>query len=254
MLPGRPTYLHWKTHKTQENFGDSQNQCLMDPSTHSPPPCHLSTPVHQFPKMKKKRTCSSTKTACQQTRTTYADNINEAMLSLDPHPLNSKFTKSEIMRCVKNLPSKTIGLDRVHIKMICPLSDNNLNTLLHLVNVMFAAGYVPPSWKNAVIAPILKTKKPPTETGSYRPIALTSCLGKVMEKMINNRLKWHSEKHQYLPMSQTVFRKGCTTMDNVIRLETSVKIAFNSNRVTTAVFLDLSKAYDITWTNGLLYK
>ena len=43
-------------------------------------------------------------------------------------------------------------------------------------------------------------------------------------------------------------------MDNVIRLETAAKIAFNNNRVTTAVFLDLSKAYDITWTNGLLYK
>ena len=60
-----------------------------------------------------------------------------------------------------------MGLDRVHIKMICRLSDNNLNTLLHLVNVMFAAVYVPPSWKNAVKAPILKIKKPPTETGSY---------------------------------------------------------------------------------------
>ena len=38
--------------------------------------------------------------------TTYADNINEAMLSLDPHPLNSKFTKSEIMQCVKTYPAK----------------------------------------------------------------------------------------------------------------------------------------------------
>ena len=61
-------------------------------------------------------------------------------------------------------------------------------------------------------------------------------------------------KNHYLPKAQTGFRKGCTTMDNVIRLETAVKIAFNNNRVTTAVFLDLSKAYDITWTNGLLYK
>ena len=58
--------------------------------------------------------------------TTYADNINEAMLSPDPHPLNSKFTKSEIMRCVKNLPSKAMGLDRVHNQMICRFSDDNL--------------------------------------------------------------------------------------------------------------------------------
>ena len=140
--------------------------------------------------------------------TTYADNINEAMLSPDPHPLNSKFTKSEIMRCVKNLPSKAMGLDRVHNQMICRFSDDNLNALLHLVNIMLAAGYVPPSWKNAVIAPILKPNKPPTETGSYRPIALTSCLGKVMERMINNRLKWHIEKIITYRRPRQDFAKG----------------------------------------------
>ena len=126
--------------------------------------------------------------------TTYTDHMNESMLSPDPHPLNSKFTNSELTRSTRNLRSKAMGLDKVHNEMICHLSDGNLDALLHLINIMLAAGYVPTSWKNAVICPILKPNKPPTEPGSHRPIALTSCLGKVMERMVNNRLKWHIEK------------------------------------------------------------
>ena len=50
------------------------------------------------------------------------------------------------------------------------------------------------------------------------------------------------------------FPKGCTTLDNLIRLETAIKLALNNNLVTTEVFLDLFKAHDITWINGLVYK
>ncbi len=138
--------------------------------------------------------------------------------------------------------------------MIKRLDATNLEALLHLFNTMYAAGFVPEEWKEALVAPLLKPSKPKTAVNSYRPISLTSCLGKVMERMINSRLRWHLDKINYLPKHQTGFRKGCTIMDNVTGLETAVKLAFNRGRVTTAVFLDLSKAYDATWVTGLLYK
>jgi hypothetical protein len=51
---------------------------------------------------------------------------------------------------------------------------------------------------------------------------------------------------------QTGFSNGCTTYDNLIRLETAIKTGFNDKKTTT--FLDLEKAYDNTWITGLLYK
>ena len=72
--------------------------------------------------------------------------------------------------------------------------------------------------------------------------------------MINNRLKWHLDNLNILPKAQTEFRKGCTTTDNLIRIESSIKSGFNTNYPTTAIFLDIAKAYDNAWIEGILLK
>ena len=75
-----------------------------------------------------------------------------------------------------------------------------------------------------------------------------------MEPNINERLKWYLDKEKLLPKYQAGFRSGFTTADHIIHLEADVKMGFNKKQITTAVFLDLTKAYDHTWHVGLLYK
>lgn len=75
-----------------------------------------------------------------------------------------------------------------------------------------------------------------------------------MERIINNRLKWYIEKNRLLPIFQTGFRNGCTTNDNLLRLETAINTGFDNKKTTSAIFLDLAKAYDSTRITGLLYK
>ncbi|KZR98271.1 putative Pol protein, partial [Daphnia magna] len=91
---------------------------------------------------------------------------------------------------------------------------------------------------------------------SYRPISLTSCLGKIMEKIINRRLVWMFEKNRMRLRNQLGFRKGRGTMDNIIALEHFIREGFNKIQPqnTYAVFLDIEKAFDTTWIQGLLYK
>lgn len=43
-------------------------------------------------------------------------------------------------------------------------------------------------------------------------------------------------------------------MDHVVQLEVDVKTSFTKKKTTVAVFLDISKAYDCVWIQGLLYK
>ena len=46
--------------------------------------------------------------------------------------------------------------------------------------------------------PIPKPGKDPTNPTNYRPIALTSCICKTMERMINRGLVWYLESHKLL--------------------------------------------------------
>lgn len=84
--------------------------------------------------------------------------------------------------------------------------------------------------------PILKPGQDTAAPASYQPIALTSCLGKVVEKLINNRLKWYLNKHNLLPLFQTEFRQGGNTSDNLVNLESAIKVGFNEKKIPTVIF------------------
>ena len=62
-------------------------------------------------------------------------------------------------------------------------------------------------WQTSTVIPITKPSKDKTDPLSYRPTALTSCICKVMESMINNRLVWYLEKNKLITSVQCGFRK-----------------------------------------------
>jgi hypothetical protein len=99
-----------------------------------------------------------------------------------------------------------------HNMMLKNLSYENKSHLLHLLNSMLQTAYVPEDWKKASI---LKLGKPSAEPESYHPIFLTSCLGKIMERIINKRLSWLLVKNGKRLKTQAGFRKGRSTMDNI---------------------------------------
>ena len=112
----------------------------------------------------------------------------------------------------------------------------------------------PTSWKEAVLIPVLKPGKDPSDPKSYRPIALTSTMCKLMERMVNSRLVWYLENHNLFSNQQCGFRKGRSTKDHIIQLESSIDKAFANKESTLAVFLDLEKAYDMLWPSGVIIK
>ena len=79
---------------------------------------------------------------------------------------------------------------------------------------------------------------------SYRPIALTPCFMKIMESMVNERLKYFTEKHDLLRNFQFGFRKGRGTMDSIVFLENDIQKNLETGVKSLAVFVDLEKAYD----------
>ncbi|GFN91218.1 RNA-directed DNA polymerase from mobile element jockey [Plakobranchus ocellatus] len=108
-------------------------------------------------------------------------------------------------------------------------------------------GRHPPSWREASVVPIPKPGKDPSDPSNYRPIALTSCLCKTLEQMVNDRLVHVLESRNLLSNVQCGFRKDHSTLDHLVRLETFIKKAFARKKQVLAVFFDLEKAYDTTW-------
>ena len=125
-------------------------------------------------------------------------------------------------------------------------------TLLNIFNYIWTTGKFPEDWTLATIIPIPKPGKDPAEPNNYRPIALTSCLCKTLERMINKRLTWFLESNNHISRFQSGFRSDRSTTDNLVRLETFIRDAFIKKEHVVAVFFDLEKAYDTTWRYGIL--
>jgi len=80
------------------------------------------------------------------------------------------------------------GQDGITYSMIKNCHASLLIFILNTFNRILREYVFPTPWRTAIIIPILKADKDPQIPSSYRPISLTSCLCKLMEKMINSRL------------------------------------------------------------------
>jgi len=82
--------------------------------------------------------------------------------------------------------------------MLKYLPPNAVNTLLQALNNIWFAGNCPPSWHTSTVIPIPKPTKDTSDPNNYRPIVPPSCLCKVIERMVNNRLVWFLERNKLI--------------------------------------------------------
>ena len=164
-------------------------------------------------------------------------------------------TKKELKQALRKIKlKKAPGPDKIHGEMLKRLGAKGKDVLLRLINSTWKKGQVPRAWKTAHIMPIPKKGKDHKLASSFRPISLTSCVGKVAERMINHRLYWFLETTNNLGKNQAGFRKGKNTVDQLFRLTQRIHDGFQSKKHTLGVFVDLQQAYDRVWRKGLLMK
>ena len=74
---------------------------------------------------------------------------------------------------------------------------------------------------------IFKENKPKNDPGSYRPISLISCLGKILEKIITTRLYKWCEENNIINKEQSGFRSSHSTNEQLFKLSQYIKNGFN---------------------------
>jgi hypothetical protein len=89
---------------------------------------------------------------------------------------------------------------------------------------------------------------------SYRPISLLPYLSKICERLILKRLFPHIFTTNILPSSQFGFRAKYSTIHQAHRVVDAISTFLEKKCYCTAVFLDISQAFDRIWHEGLLLK
>ncbi|GFY09407.1 probable RNA-directed DNA polymerase from transposon X-element [Trichonephila clavipes] len=158
----------------------------------------------------------------------------------------------ELKRALSSAHNTSPGPDGISYELLRHLNEDSLVSLLYLFNRIWREQVYPTQWQEAIVIPTLKPGKDPKNPLSYRPIALTSCLCKTLERMVNARFVFQLEKHRCIPLFQSGFRKGRSTLDNIIMLENKVRNAFVRRNHLVSIFFDIEKAYDRTWRYGIL--
>ena len=172
-----------------------------------------------------------------------------------PECVNKDFSLQELNDALESLKNnKSPGPDKITNEMLQHLGPIAKAKLLEIYNNSWKKGQVPQIWKEANMMPVHKPGKKRNEASSYRPISLTSCIGKTMERMINTRLSWYLESNNIITPEQAGFRQHHSTEDQVTYIAQKIEDGFQDKRHTLTVWLDMEKAFDKVWKDGLRLK
>ena len=120
---------------------------------------------------------------------------------------------------------------------------------------VLATGIFPNIWKSANLTPIHK-KVDKQLVKNYRPISLLPICGKIFEKIIFNQLYLFFTSNNLITKNHSGFRSGDSTTNQLLTLINVIHESFdNRNSLEViSVFLDISKAFDKVWHEGLIFK
>ena len=178
----------------------------------------------------------------------------EAFRSFVEEDYNCSFSFQELQSAITSSGSTSVGPDQLHYDFFRHLPETTLLLILRTFNNLWNNRVFPDKWKESIVIALPKPGKIRSNPNNYRPIALTSCLGKIFERMVAKRLSYTFETRQLLSKYQCGFRPNHSPIDHLIRLETDIRKGFKNKQHTVAVFLDIKKAYDMIHKPTLIQK
>ena len=164
--------------------------------------------------------------------------------------------REEILSLIRKInPNKASGSDEISGQMLLICDDSVILPLQIIFSNILSSSIYPNIWKLANVTPIFK-KNDKQLIKNYRPISLLPICGKILEKIIFNHLYTYLVANNLITKNQSGFRPGDSTTNQLLYLIDEIHKAFDcvESFEVRAVFLDISKAFDKVWHEGLIYK
>ena len=89
---------------------------------------------------------------------------------------------------------------------------------------------------------------------NYRPVSLLPICGKVFERLIYNSLFEYFIQKDLISPYQSGFKPGDSCTNQLISITHEIYQSFDDGFEVRGIFLDISKAFDKVWHDGLIYK
>ena len=164
-----------------------------------------------------------------------------------PFP-EEEITKEELHQVIKKCKASSTPspIDQMHYRIFknCP---SLMPALLHLFNTCWSTSSVPSQWKIGVLHLLGKpaAKLDPSLPSNFRPIALTSCVGKLYTAILKTRWTQFMIANGYLNTAvQKAFVdgvSGCT--EHHIKLLSVIEEARQKHKSLAVCWLDLANAF-----------
>ena len=170
-------------------------------------------------------------------------------------PLSTIHTSHiEVAKLIRTMKQSSFSHCGVTAKFLCLISTPISFSLSTLFNNMFSEGIFPELFKIAHVTAVWKRVGSKTSKSQYRPISLLPTLSKICESVIHSRLLSHFTENNIISDRQAAYLKGDSTINQLIYLVHTIRLAWTKGKVTQALFLDVSAAFDKVWHSGLIAK
>jgi hypothetical protein len=161
---------------------------------------------------------------------------------------------TEITNIVKMLrPTKSVGYDGISTMVLKRCIGEIAPVLTYLIDFSFSTGIFPDRLKKTIVKPLYK-KNSKEDLNNYRPIALLPVLSKIFERAMHVRITKFCDKHGIIVKNQNGFQIGKSTSLAAFNLIKAIIDQVDKRKPVTAVFFDMSKAFDFVSHDRLLEK
>jgi hypothetical protein len=175
---------------------------------------------------------------------------SEPLVSIEPLVVQPE----EVYKILVNLdPNKSTGPDGIGNRILKEAALPISKPMAELFNFCLSLGTFPEQWKLAQVIPIFK-KGDPLQCTNYRPISLLPCISKVFERVLFNHIFHFLKTNDLINKHQSGFIPGDSTVNQLLAICHKLCGHLDNNEDVIGVFLDLTKAFDKVWHQGLLYK
>ncbi|KAF0733002.1 Reverse transcriptase domain-containing protein [Aphis craccivora] len=162
---------------------------------------------------------------------------------------NWKIDEAELRTAARSLKTKIApGPDGITNEVVKRIVSLKPGVLTKVYNNCLENGVFPRTWKNARLVLIRKGEKPLDKPSSYRPICLLDCLGKLLEKILDNRLRTFLDENAGIHNRQFEFRKRRSIIDHL----NSLRETIIPNQKVRILTLDIKNAFNSAPWNAIV--
>jgi ribonuclease HI len=186
------------------------------------------------------------------------NNYHKALRSEMLHEINTQedaeFTKDEILDAIMTFnPNKAPGLDGFNSDIMLQTFTCIPDTFTTIYNLCLKSNEFPTIWKKSKVQILTKPgNRSPEDPSTYRPISLLSVFGKLLEKLMIDRIMHYLYSNQLLSENQFGFTPQTSTTDAIIRVKDFVFKSLKKGKPTILVSLDVEGAFDAAWWPSII--